>query len=113
MLSRASGQLYGSAYTERLEKGWETELDTPGVIELGYMRDLFTRQKWYNLVPDQTHTVVTAGYDGLAGYVGRLATYRGCRPERFGRLWKLFAYFQRLAHYGSIATNTYATAART
>jgi hypothetical protein len=113
MLSGATGQLYGSAHTWRLDKGWETKLDTPGMVELGYMKDLFIRRKWYDLVPDQTHTVVTAGYDGLAGYIGRLTAYFGSRLERFGHLSKLFAYFKRLTHFGSITTNTYATAART
>jgi hypothetical protein len=110
MLSGATGQVYGSAHTWRIDKGWETKLDTPGVIQLGYMKDLFIRRKWYDLVPDQTHTMVTAGYDGLAGYIGRLTAYFGSHP---GRLWKLFAYFKRLTHFGSIMTNTYVTAART
>ena len=34
MLSGATGQLYGSAHTWRLEKGWEANLDTPGVMQL-------------------------------------------------------------------------------
>ena len=41
MLSGATGQIYGSAYTWRLEKGWETKLDSPGAIQLGYLKDLF------------------------------------------------------------------------
>jgi hypothetical protein len=26
------------------------------------MKNLFVSAKWYDLIPDQTHTVVTAGY---------------------------------------------------
>ena len=89
-----------------LEKGWENNLDTPGVIQLGYMKDLFAGRKWYDLVPDQTHTVVTAGYDGLAGYVGKLSAYIGNFSGTVTRV-------KRLTGFGSIATNTYATAART
>ena len=49
----------------KLQKGWEANLDTPGVVQLSYMKNLFVSRKWYELVPDQTHTVVTAGYDRL------------------------------------------------
>jgi Protein of unknown function (DUF4038)/Putative collagen-binding domain of a collagenase len=110
MLSGATGQVYGSKYTWQLEKGWEAHLDTPGVIELGYMKDLLASRKWYDLVPDQTHSVLTAGYDGLAGSIGRLSAYLGNIPGVRG---KLFARFKDLTGIGSITTNGYATAART
>jgi hypothetical protein len=88
MLSGATGQLYGNKYTWRLPTGWfsswRSHLDTTGVVQLGYMKKLFALRKWYELVPDQTHTVVTDGYG---------------TPARFGT--------------GSVATDTYATAART
>jgi hypothetical protein len=88
MLSGATGQLYGSNYTWRLPTGWfsswRSHLDTPGVMQLRYMKNLFAPRKWYDLVPDQTHTVVTDGYG---------------TPAPFGT--------------GSVATDTYATAART
>ena len=87
MLSGATGQLYGSAYTWKLPSGWlsswRSKLDTPGVIQLSYMKNLFATRKWYDLVPDQTHSVVTVGYG---------------TPAHFGT--------------GSITTDTYATAAR-
>ena len=74
MLSGATGQLYGSAYTWILPSGWlfdwrfkvsawrsspsvqrlygwRSNLDTPGVIQLGYMKNLFAPRKWYELVP--------------------------------------------------------------
>jgi hypothetical protein len=78
MLSGATGQLYGSAYTWRLPSGWfshwrlrlsarrlfgwRSNLDTPGVVQLNYMRNLFASRKWYDLAPDQAHLVVTDGY---------------------------------------------------
>ena len=65
MLSGATGQLYGSAHTWRLDRAWEANLDTPGVMQLKYMRDLFVSRKWYALIPDQDHTVVTSGYNGF------------------------------------------------
>jgi hypothetical protein len=112
MLSGATGQLYGSAYTWRLEKGWETKLDTPGVIELSYMKNLFVQRKWYDLIPDQTHAVVTAGYDPLAEYIGKFTAYLGSY-QRLSLVGRLFLYLKRLTHFGSVATNTYAPAART
>lgn len=62
MLSGATGQLYGNKYIWRFLPGWKSHLDSPGVIQLGYMADLFKTRKWYDLVPDQRHTFVTAGY---------------------------------------------------
>jgi len=62
MLSGATGQLYGNRYTWTFVPGWQRHLDTPGVTELGYMKDLFSARKWFDLVPDQAHTFVTNGY---------------------------------------------------
>jgi Protein of unknown function (DUF4038)/Putative collagen-binding domain of a collagenase len=84
MLSGATGQLYGSAYTWKLPSGWRSKLDTPGIIQLSYMKNLFAMRKWYDLVPDQTHTLVIDGYG---------------TPAPFGT--------------GSVTTDSYATAART
>ena len=53
-------------------------------MQLGYMNNLFAPRKWYDLVPDQTHRVVIDGYG---------------TPAPSGT--------------GSVATDTYATAART
>jgi hypothetical protein len=88
MLSGATGQLYGSKYTWRLPSGWlfswRSHLDTPGVMQLSFMKNLFAPRKWYDLVPDETHTMVTDGYG---------------TPAPFGT--------------GAVTTDTYATAART
>jgi len=61
MLSGATGQLYGSAYTWRLDGDWPNNLDTSGIIQFNYMRRLFASRKWYDLVPDRQHRVFTAG----------------------------------------------------
>jgi hypothetical protein len=61
MLSGATGQLYGSSYTWRFPGDWEENLDTPGIIQFSYMKQLFEARKWYDLVPDRPHEVVTAG----------------------------------------------------
>jgi hypothetical protein len=109
MLSGATGQVYGSKIWS-LEKGWEKDLDTPGVIQLSYMKALFVNRRWYDLVPDQSHTVVTAGYDGLAGYVGKLSALAGNSP---GWIAKIFFHVKNRTGFGSIVSNTYAPAART
>jgi Protein of unknown function (DUF4038)/IPT/TIG domain/Putative collagen-binding domain of a collagenase/Abnormal spindle-like microcephaly-assoc'd, ASPM-SPD-2-Hydin/Fibronectin type III domain len=62
MCSGATGQLYGNHYTVTFTSGWQNELDTPGAIQLGYLKSFFGSRQWYNLVPDQNQTFVTAGY---------------------------------------------------
>ena len=64
MTSGATGLLYGNHYTWD-DPSWadeQTHLDTPGVQQLQYMTALLQSVEWYNLVPDQGHTFVTAGY---------------------------------------------------
>jgi hypothetical protein len=61
-LSGANGQLYGNGYTWGFRNGWKNQLDTPGAVQIAYVKALFEPRAWYELVPDQVHTVVTAGY---------------------------------------------------
>lgn len=110
MLSGAGGQLYGSAYTWRLEKGWESKLDSPGIAQLGYMKDLFARRRWYDLVPDQSHNLVTAGYGPVAGHIGRFLVHVGRAPGMRSRLLELV---KRLSGFGSLGANNCVTAAQT
>lgn len=62
MLSGTTGQLYASAYSWRLDGDWANNLDTPGIQQFSYVRQLFEARRWYDLVPDIAHEVVTAGY---------------------------------------------------
>jgi hypothetical protein len=62
MLAGTTGQLYGSYWTDRFASGWQNNLNTPGALQLGYLASLFNSLPWYNLVPDQSHALVTAGY---------------------------------------------------
>jgi hypothetical protein len=62
MTSGATGQMYGCDVIWSFGNGWQQYLNTPGVTQLTYMTKLFNSVKWYNLFPDQSHTVVTAGY---------------------------------------------------
>ncbi|HVP10013.1 MAG TPA: DUF4038 domain-containing protein [Phycisphaerae bacterium] len=71
ILSGATGQLYGNHYTWTFTGGWESHLDTPGAIQMAYLKALFEPRAWCNLIPDQDHTLVTAGNGTFSssGYV--------------------------------------------
>ena len=62
LTSGVTGQLYGNHYTWTLPPDWKSQLDTKAVVQLGYFQNLVNSIAWYNLVPDQTHTILTAGY---------------------------------------------------
>jgi hypothetical protein len=62
MLCGAAGQLYGNKYIWRFLPGWKDYLESPGIVQFGYMAKLFRARKWFNLVPDQRHAFVIAGY---------------------------------------------------
>jgi hypothetical protein len=111
MFSGAAGQLYGSAHTWKLQKGWEANLDTPGVIQLSYMKNLFVSRKWHDLVPDQTHTVVTAGYDRFSCLVGQFVAYVNKDPDSLMSM--ALDSIRKHSGIGSITSNTCATAVRT
>ncbi|WP_172628026.1 DUF4038 domain-containing protein [Bradyrhizobium ivorense] len=111
MLSGAAGQLYGSAHSWKLERGWEANLDTQGVLQLSYMKNLFVSRQWHDLVPDQTHAVVTAGYGRVSCLVGKFVAGVSKDPDA---LWtKVFGSIRKYFGVGSITGNSCATAART
>jgi hypothetical protein len=62
MLSGATGQLYGSGWTWKFKDGWEANLHTQATREFKLMTDLFRTSRWYDLVPDQDHSLLTDGY---------------------------------------------------
>jgi hypothetical protein len=70
-LSGAAGQLYGNHYTWTFVSGWQGYLDSPGAAEMPHLKALFEPRNWFDLVPDENHTVVTAGYGTFTnmGYV--------------------------------------------
>ena len=65
ILSGACGQFYGNHYTWQFAEGWMTHLNTAGSVQIGYLAKLFRNRRWFRLVPDQTHKIVTAGYGKL------------------------------------------------
>jgi len=78
LLSGGAGQLYGSHYTVAFPQGWQSFLDSPGAMEIQHIKQLFDSFSWWNLVPDATHTVVTAGYGTYNGSNMNLTTATYC-----------------------------------
>ena len=70
-LSGATGQLYGNHYTWTFTDGWQSHLDSPGATQMAHLKALLEPRAWYDLVPDQSHAVVTAGHGTFSdrGYV--------------------------------------------
>jgi hypothetical protein len=66
MLSGATGQFYGNKYTWQFIDGWDSHLDTPGSVQMGYGAKLFAGLPWFQLIPDLQHKVVTGGYGTFA-----------------------------------------------
>ena len=81
------------------------------MIQLSYMKNLFVSRKWHDLVPDQTHTVVTAGYDRFSCIVGKLVAY--VSEDQNSLMSKALGRIRNQSGIGSITSNTCATAART
>ncbi|MGC2402463.1 MAG: DUF4038 domain-containing protein [Acidobacteriaceae bacterium] len=62
MLSGGKGQFYGNMYTWSFKNGWQNNIDTPGVTQIGLWKDFFLSIPWQDLVPDQDHSILTAGF---------------------------------------------------
>jgi hypothetical protein len=63
LLAGALGVNYGHAVVQSMpDSSWKNDLTTPGAQQMTYMANLLTSRAWYNLVPDQAHTVLTSGY---------------------------------------------------
>jgi uncharacterized protein DUF4038/collagenase-like protein with putative collagen-binding domain len=85
ILSGATGQFYGNHYTWQFIEGWKDHLDTRGSVQIGYLVRFFAGRRWFRLVPDQAHKIVTAGYGkfstngkvGSSDYVTTAATRDG------------------------------------
>jgi Protein of unknown function (DUF4038)/Putative collagen-binding domain of a collagenase len=89
-LSGMSGQIYGNGYVWGFETsggsniyfatgvggttgGWKDNLTSPGAAQLIIWKNFFKSIPWYNLVPDQSHVVGTAGY-GTPAIAGLFAS---------------------------------------
>ncbi len=61
-LAGACGYIYGNMNIWPFVKNWQNDLDSVGITQFGYLASFMKRVAWYNLVPDQRHIMVTAGY---------------------------------------------------
>ena len=60
------GHMYGNHYTWTFASGWQSNVDTIGAHELEYFRDFIGNRAWYDLVPDESHSLLTGGYGTYA-----------------------------------------------
>jgi hypothetical protein len=70
LLAGGTGHIWGSYYTNHFETGWKGNLQTVGSGQMIHAKNLFEPRQWYGLVPDQTHSVVTAGYGTFSDGAG-------------------------------------------
>lgn len=82
MLSGSSGQFYGNFYTWSFSSGWKYYLDTAGVTQLTIWKEFFSSLPWFELVPDQDHTVVTAGFGEYGDFKTRVSLSDYCTVAR-------------------------------
>ena len=82
MLSGGKGQLYGNGYTCFFMSGWKFYIDTVGVTQLMIWHGFFSSLPWQDLVPDQDHTVVTAGLGTLGTLQTRVSKSDFCTASR-------------------------------
>lgn len=67
LTSGGVGEIYGNHYVWTLSgpmgvADWTKYLDSVGAGQIQYINSFFNAIPWWNLVPDQTHQIVTAGY---------------------------------------------------
>jgi len=82
MLSGGTGQFYGNFYTWSFSPGWKYYIDTAGVAQLTIWKDFFSSLPWYELVPDQDHSVVTAGLGTYGTFQTRVSNSDFCTAAK-------------------------------
>ena len=67
LLAGATGQVYGSGPIWPFADNWKRTLDSTGAVQMAWVKALFEPRAWFNLVPDQQHKLVVAGYGTFDG----------------------------------------------
>ena len=62
MTSGAGGHEFGNEHVSHFDSSWTSNLDTTATTQVHYLSQLFNAFPWWTFTPDQSHTVVTAGY---------------------------------------------------
>ena len=71
ILGGSTGQVFGNNPIWLFGSGWKTALNSSGSKSMDYLGRLFHSRAWEKLVPDYSHTLVTAGY----GSIGDSSSY--------------------------------------
>ncbi|HWV98477.1 MAG TPA: DUF4038 domain-containing protein [Candidatus Acidoferrum sp.] len=67
ILAGATGQVYGSGPIWPFAENWKRSLDSIGTVQMAWVKALFEPRAWFDLVPDQQHKLVVAGYGSFDG----------------------------------------------
>jgi len=67
ILAGAAGQVYGSGPIWPFADKWKGALDSTGAVQMAWIKALFEPRAWFDLVPDQQHKLVVAGYGTFDG----------------------------------------------
>jgi hypothetical protein len=67
ILAGAAGQVYGSGPIWPFADNWKSALDSPGAVQMAWVKALFEPRPWFDLIPDQPHKLVVAGYGTFDG----------------------------------------------
>ncbi|HTL19031.1 MAG TPA: DUF4038 domain-containing protein [Patescibacteria group bacterium] len=62
ILAGAAGQVYGSGPIWPFADNWKRSLDSTGAVQMAWVKALFEPLAWFDLLPDQQHKLVVAGY---------------------------------------------------
>jgi hypothetical protein len=82
MLSGGKGQLYGNSFTCYFMPGWKYYIDTAGVMQFQIWQRFFSSLPWQDLVPDQDHTIVTAGFGNPGDLQTRVSKSDYCTASK-------------------------------
>jgi hypothetical protein len=67
ILAGATGQVYGSGPIWPFADNWKRSLDSTGAVQMAWVKALLEPLAWFDLVPDQQHKLVVAGYGTFDG----------------------------------------------
>src|SRR5207302_1209356 len=73
-LSGGTGQMFGNHYTWGFFPGWQSNIATTGASQFTRMARFLGALPWWSFVPDQSHSVLTAGYGTYASAGGQTIT---------------------------------------
>jgi hypothetical protein len=65
VLEGATGEFFGNNPIWDFYPGWPSQLNSQGSTDMARFGDLFKSRTWATLVPDESHSVLTAGYGNI------------------------------------------------